>query len=478
MATSLVRICGSICVIAAVSAVAMIGIPRLIDGAQTRADRAQVHQASMWLSPNGGPNILEQFSNATRQVARRVRPSVVHITAAHDSAEGRQNGFEFIGSGSGWLWDDDGHVVTNWHVVEGADRIDVQLHNGELRTAELVGADPSTDIALLKIASGGLIGATRSPDFRNVEQGDLVFAFGSPLDFRFSMSSGLVSGLGRSAGIIGTWRQPGYEDFIQVDAAINPGNSGGPLTDARGQLVGMNTAIATRDEAPNGTGRFNGIGLAIPLPMIESAIGQLIDTGSVQKGFLGISVAEPTRSLGLLGGGRRSTFGIVVATDAIKGLRSGDVILECENQRVTHERGLRDAWQADEDGTVDLVILRHDEPNKRTESVNLPDPWPQADDALLDPEDTLWAFLSQFSAPPGGVVVTICQPNTPAQACGLHVGDVILQINGRDIRSHAQLSSSISNVPPGGTIDIETWRWQEPGSTTTRSATLAKHPNR
>ena len=477
MANPLLRACGSVCVIIAVSAVAMIGIPRLLDGAQARADRAQVHQASMLLSPNGGPNILEQFSNATRQVARRVRPSVVHITAVHERGEGRRNGVEFVGSGSGWLWDADGHVVTNWHVVEDAHRIEVQLHNGALRTATLVGSDPLTDIALLKIASGGLIGATRSPDFRNVEQGDLVFAFGSPLDFRFSMSSGLISGLGRSAGIIGTWRQPGYEDFIQVDAAINPGNSGGPLTDARGRLIGMNTAIATRDEAPDGTGRFNGIGLAIPLPMIESAIGQLIDTGSVQKGFLGVLVAEPSGSLGLLGGGDRSKLGIVVATDAIKGLRSGDVILACGDQRVVQEVELRDAWQADEDGTVDLSILRYDGLNERMESVNLPDPWPQAE-ALLDYEDTLWSFLSQFSAPPGGVVVTICQANTPAQACGLHVGDIILQINGRDIRSHAQLSSSISSIPPGGTIDIETWRWQNPGSTTTRSATLAKHPNR
>jgi len=477
MATPLMRALGSTCVIAAVSAVALFGIPLLIDGAEGRSDRVHVQQAALWLSVDNGPNILEQFSNATRHIARRIRPSVVHITAAHDTAEGRRNGFEYVGSGSGWLWDDEGHVVTNWHVVENADRIDVQLHDGELRTAELVGADPSTDIALLRIPSSGLIGATRSPNFSDVEQGDLVFAFGSPLDFRFSMSSGLVSGLGRSAGIIGSRRQPGYEDFIQVDAAINPGNSGGPLTDAQGRVIGMNTAIATRDEAADGTGRFNGIGLAIPLPMIESAIEQLIDTGMVQKGFLGIRVAEPGEAVGLLGGGRRATIGIVVATDSIDGLRSGDIILRCGDERVAHESELRDVWQADDDGTVDLHILRHDVPDQRIQTLRLPDPWPEHD-ALLDPEDSLWTFLSQFGAPPGGVVVTICQANTPAEACGLHVGDIILKINGRSIRSHAQLSSSISSVRPGGTIDIESWRWQAPDGTTTRTATLARHPNR
>jgi serine protease Do len=471
------RALGSTFIIAAVSAVALFGVPRLIDSAEARVDRVHVHQASLRLSPDGGKNILEQFSDATRQVARRVRPSVVHITSAHNSDQGRRGGFEYIGTGSGWLWDDDGHVVTNWHVVRDADRIDVQLHDGELRSAELVGADPSTDIALLRIASNGLVGATRSPNFSEIEQGDLVFAFGSPLDFRFSMSSGLVSGLGRSAGIIGSRQQRGYEDFIQVDAAINPGNSGGPLTDARGRVIGMNTAIATRDEAADGTGRFNGIGLAIPLPMIESVIGQLISTGTVVKGFLGIRVAEPTEAMGLLGGGRRSSIGIVVATNSIEGLSAGDIIVQCNNERVSHESELQKVWTADDDGSVELHLIRHGTTDHRIQTVQLPSPWPNASD-LLDPEDTMWTFFNQFGAPAGGVVVTICQADTPAEDCGLHVGDIILKINGRTIRSHAQLSSSISSVPPGQTIAIETWQWESPDGTTTRRATLARHPDR
>src|SRR5690606_35708911 len=125
--------------------------------------------------------------------------------------------------------------------------IEVQLYNGELRPAEIVGFDRSTDIAVLKIPAGRLHPAVRRGPEAPVRQGDMVFAFGSPFDFRFSMSSGVVSGQGRSVGVIRDefGRRSGYENFIQVDAAINPGNSGGPLTDFRGHVIGMNTAIAT-----------------------------------------------------------------------------------------------------------------------------------------------------------------------------------------------------------------------------------------
>jgi serine protease Do len=258
----------------------------------------------------------------------------------------RQMASPYGSSGSGWIWDDAGHIVTNAHVVEGAERLQVQLFDGELREAELVGLDLRTDIAVIKVSAGGLRPSLRG-DSAKIEQGDLVYAFGSPFDFRFSMSSGIVSGLGRSAGLADI----DYENFIQTDAAINPGNSGGPLTDIRGRVIGMNTAIATGRGNSVGQGQFAGIGLAIPMSMIESVVSQIIDSGEVRKGFLGVSVVsiDMARSLAA----RDSRFeavaegfrgeGAVVgdvtpdspASEA--GFREGDVIVTIDGQKVTSE---------------------------------------------------------------------------------------------------------------------------------------------
>jgi serine protease Do len=343
-----------------------------------------------------------------------------------------------------------------------------------VHSAEVVGSDPLTDIAVIRIDAGTQIGATRHDNFADVEQGDLVFAFGSPLDFRFSMSSGLVSGMGRSAGIMSTRRRAGYEDFIQVDAAINPGNSGGPLTDARGRVIGMNTAIATDVQNPDGTGRFSGIGLAIPLPMIESVVQQLLDTGEVRKGFLGISVVEPSNALGELGG-RQAPAGIVVTGAAFTGIKKGDVILRCGDTRVLSEDVLRTAWRDDEDGVVELEILNLATLQTNRITVTMPDAWP-ADDMLVDANTPFHEFIAMHNGPVGGVVVTWCQKDSAADRCGLVAGDVILRIEGRDIRTVEQLRSTISSVPPGRPITLETWRWTDPGRTSRRSAMLTDHP--
>ncbi len=237
--------------------------------------------------------MLQQLNQAYRDLATFVEPSVVHISTERVFRD-RRGGFRTRpAAGSGWIYDAEGHIVTNYHVIQDAERVEVQLHSGDIWPAEIIGQDQFTDIAVIKIPHKQLHPALRADDDNEVRQGDLVFAFGSPFDFRFSMSSGVVSGVGRSLGVIydelGRWR--GYENFIQVDAAINPGNSGGPLTDIHGHVIGMNTAIATG--RPRGTfdeGQFAGIGLAIPIEMIEPVVDQLIETRVVQKGYLGVSV--------------------------------------------------------------------------------------------------------------------------------------------------------------------------------------------
>jgi S1-C subfamily serine protease len=285
--------------------------------------------------------VLEGFSAAMRDVAAAVEPAVVHVSVASE-AKGRLGSRAFTQSGSGWIWDAAGHIVTNAHVVDGATALEVQLHDGSLHEATLVGLDPRTDVAVLRIAADGLLPARRSNELP--AQGDLVFAFGSPFEFRFSMSSGIVSGVGRSAGLA----EVEYESFIQVDAAINPGNSGGPLTDIRGNVIGVNTAIATGRGSTVGAGQFAGIGLAIPMSIAENVVEQLIEHGSVARGFLGVSVMD-ARQMRLRGSrnpvlqAAASAFpgqGAIVtsvtpaspAADA--GLEVGDVIVSIAGRRI------------------------------------------------------------------------------------------------------------------------------------------------
>lgn len=290
--------------------------------------------------------ILEQLNRAHRAVARLVEPSVVHVSTL-STMQRRMFTAPYASSGSGWIWDEDGHIVTNAHVVESSERVQVQFFDGELREAEVVGLDLRADIAVLKVAPGGLHPALRG-DSDTVAQGDMVFAFGSPFDFRFSMSSGIVSGLGRSAGLADI----DYENFIQTDAAINPGNSGGPLTNIRGRVIGMNTAIATGRGNSVGQGQFAGIGLAIPMSMIESIVTQIIETGEVRKGFLGVAVMSIDAARGFAMRGNEQLAGIVggfrgegaivseVTQDspaARAGFRFGDVITAIDGQRVASD---------------------------------------------------------------------------------------------------------------------------------------------
>jgi len=309
-----------------------------------RADaEVRVVQAAARLESNP---VLEAISSAQRDLATVVEPSVVHVSSQGSFGNDR---FAMASSGSGWIWDKEGHIVTNAHVVEAADRIEVQLFDGEVRTGEVVGLDLRSDIAVVKISAGDLVPASRG-DSRIVSQGDLVFAFGSPFDFRFSMSSGIVSGLGRSAGL----DDIDFENFIQVDAAINPGNSGGPLTNASGRVIGMNTAIATgRGNGSVGQGQFAGIGLAIPLSQIGTVVEQVIETGEVRKGYLGVSLLD-TRRLDLVRGGFGQGFsryrdlilenyeGEGVAVQSVmpdtpasrSDLKIGDVIVGVDGRRV------------------------------------------------------------------------------------------------------------------------------------------------
>lgn len=259
---------------------ALLAAPEIVRRTEAEQAQAQVRLARQELVQD---DILLRINRATRAIALSVEPGVVHLMSA--------SRFQAGAAGSGWVYDDNGHIVTNAHVVGGSDRVSVQLYTGRVMTAEVVGVDVFTDIAVLKAEDPvGMLALPRATG-EMPQQGDRVFAFGSPFNFKFSMSEGIVSGLGRdpNTGAAGS----AFTNFIQTDAAVNPGNSGGPLIDVQGRVIGMNVAIATGrsgDALANPSeGQSAGISFAIPLPTIESVADQIIETGRVTRGRLGIA---------------------------------------------------------------------------------------------------------------------------------------------------------------------------------------------
>ncbi|MCH7797070.1 MAG: PDZ domain-containing protein [Planctomycetes bacterium] len=438
--------------------------------------RARIIQASEALDDNP---ILQQLSQAYRDIATLVEPSVVHISTERPMTV-RLGERRYVGSsGSGWIYDEAGHVVTNYHVIQDAQRIEVQLHNGIIRAAEVVGYDQSTDIAVIKIEPGrlfpALIAKTDDNGAAAVKQGDLVFAFGSPFDFRFSMSSGVVSGIGRSVGVIRDERgvPMGYENFIQVDAAINPGNSGGPLTNARGRVIGMNTAIATGRGSRLDEGQFAGIGLAIPIDMIEPVVEQIIDSGSVQKGFLGVSVRDLQDTIAMeLSLIDFSGYGLTVGRVDVNnpafeaGLELGDVITAINDQQVRTQRDLDRATAGVGSGeTVELAVWRYDPRTDRAERVQISLPGVVAANGfrgvwLLELDDHIADWLALLGFTGRGVRISRLELDKPARRAGLRYRDIVTQINGVPVRSVPQLRSKISSMRPGEVVQVKLWRYE------------------
>ena len=254
--------------------------------------------------PAGGSAVPASFTTA----ARKAMPAVVHITAAESADLARQRrqnsddpfqqffGNDFFfgspfggnqprqGAGSGVIISEDGYIVTNNHVVEFADEVMVTLFDNHEYQASVVGTDPKTDLAVLKIEASGLP-VMRNADSDLAEVGQWVLAVGNPFDLTSTVTAGIISAKGRNINIINNSRDA-IEAFIQTDAAVNPGNSGGALVDTEGQLLGINTAIATQ------TGSFSGYSFAIPVNMVTRIVNDIIEYGSYQRGYLGINISD------------------------------------------------------------------------------------------------------------------------------------------------------------------------------------------
>lgn len=366
--------------------------------------------------------------------------------------------------GSGFVIDDAGYIVTNRHVVEGADDIDVQFSTGKSFKAKLVGEDAKTDVALLKITPQGKIPTVPLGDSDRLQVGDWVLAAGNPFGLSHTLTAGIVSARARNIGA------GPYDDFIQTDASINPGNSGGPLFDQHGRVIGINTAIFSQ------SGGNIGIGFATPINLARAVVEQLRASGKVTRGWLGVSIQpigpDLRQALGL-GDTEGALIADVIAKSPAEssGLRRGDVVIGMDGKPVTEPGQLSRTIATMAPGsTTRLRIIRNGE--ERTLEVKVgkqPDdrvgrgPGGAAEEdgnggggegsaASLGLQlDTLTDAVRRqlgYDRSITGALVTAVADGSPAEEAGMRPGDVILQVDRRDVDSPRSAAEALAGASP------------------------------
>jgi serine protease Do len=375
------------------------------------------------------------------------------------------------GVGSGVIISQDGYIVTNNHVVEGAKQIKVTLHDRRVLTGKVVGTDKLTDIAVVKVDAHDLP-AISWGDSSKLRPGQTVLAFGSPFGvLQFSVTRGIVSAVNRAAPFSGDARTPG--GLIQTDAAVNPGNSGGPLVNAHGELVGINQMIATN------SGSFAGASFAIPASTAKAIATQIIQTGAAHHGYLGISMNDVTPENAQFFN-LKDALGAIVAQvspgspAANAGLKNGDVITSLNGQAVQNGGELQvDVAQMTPGTRAALGILR----NGATQTVNVTlgeykkDAQVASNDGDGNGGQTSGGKLGlamsdltpdvrqQMNIPDSvkGAAIAQVKPGSPAEDAGLQPGDVILEVNRRSTPSASDVASSIKGVPSGKQVLLLVW---------------------
>ena len=432
----------------------------------------------------------ERLPSSFSPVVKRVAPSVVKVVTSSKlkpNARGEaEEGFEdpflrrFFGNpggpgglgrqmpkveglGSGVIVTEDGYILTNNHVVDSADSVQVTLPDGREFTAKVVGKDPKSDLAVVKVDATGLPAVTLS-DSDKIEVGDFVLAIGNPFGIGQTVTSGIVSATGRSTHGLD------YEDFIQTDAAINPGNSGGALVDLNGRLVGINTAILSR------SGGNQGIGFSIPVNMARDVMESLVRDGKVTRGFIGVRIQDVTPKLARqfkLGDSKGALIADVTPRGAAEkaGVRSGDVVTEVNGREVHDSQHLKNAVARVRPGeTASLRILRDGEAKvikvkvaERPEDKELADTEPTADTESGTLNGVAVADLDsrtrrEFQIPESvkGAVITSVEPGSPSAEAGVQAGDVILEINRQKVAS-AEEAVRLTEKPEDKTTLLKLW---------------------
>lgn len=347
--------------------------------------------------------------------------------------------------GSGFVIDAEGHIVTNAHVIDGADEINVTLSDGESLPAKVIGADKKLDLALLKVDAADSLPITRLGDSDKLQVGEWVMAIGNPFGLEQTVTAGIVSAKGR---VIGAGP---YDDFIQTDASINPGNSGGPLFNTAGEVVGINTAIIARAQ---------GIGFAIPVNVAKNVITQLKETGQVSRGWLGVSIQvideDLADSLGLDAAGGALVTNVFPDSPAERaGFKRQDVIISFNGKEIEHVRDLPRIVAATPIGEmVTVTVVRNGKKTKLNVKVGKMD----EDQEMVATNTQQGKETAGITVSPltpelaerhdleagQGVVITRVDPESTAARADLRQGDIVLEINGKTVGSPKAFKKAIA----------------------------------
>ncbi|MDD3618534.1 MAG: DegQ family serine endoprotease [Desulfobulbaceae bacterium] len=427
--------------------------------------------------------LLDRSAKAFASVVKQAGPAVVHVRVEKSVTRGfQQSPFDFFndpfferffgpqfrhppqeprefkqrGAGSGFIISPDGYILTNNHVIGEADTITVRLADEREFSGEVVGTDPQSDVALIKIAAKNLPFLPLG-DSDNLEVGEWVIAIGSPFELNQTVTVGVVSAKGRNRIGISD-----YENFIQTDAAINPGNSGGPLLNIHGEAIGMNTAIFSR------SGGYMGIGFAIPINMAKVIEQQLRAHGKVVRGWLGVVIQDINEDLAKSFGLEHSRGALVSETAekspaAEAGLQQGDVIIAVNGTEVTNVSDLRNRIALIPPGTkVDLQVIRDAKKQKFTVTIaeqpaDLGQAGISGDGSLNRMGLTLQDLTEELAAQFGysrdqGVLIAGVEPGSPAELAGLQAGQLIEEVNKQRVRSLDELRTALERSQAGDKV--------------------------
>ena len=353
-----------------------------------------------------------------------------------------------VGQGSGFVVSPDGYILTNHHVVGDATKVTVKFSDGREMSAKVVGSDSQSDVAVIKVDAKNLATVPLG-DSTKTEVGEWVLASGAPFGLTQTLTAGIVSATGRnSVGIAN------YENFIQTDAAINPGNSGGPLVNLRGEVIGINTAIFSRN------GGSVGLGFAIPVEIAKQVYDQILDHGTVVRGYLGVRIQALTQDLAERFG-LKDTHGVLIGevqkeTPGEKaGLKQADVIVELDGKKINEAASFRNAIAMKAPGAkVNLTVVRDGHRVDVAATLGqLPETTASATTAETPKAISSWGFsvqpltsdlASKFGyAADSGVVINEVTPNSPASEAGLEPGMLIQQVNRRHVRTSEEFTEAV-----------------------------------
>ena len=418
-------------------------------------------------APTAGSNglrLLEEMQAVITELAETAKPSVVSLFPTNPVGKGRDVAPERVpnapGSGAGVIITPAGHIITNNHVVGDSAEIEVRLSDGSKLIAQVIGKDPDTDLAVLKVTADRPLPHAHFGDSSTVRVGQWVLAVGNPFGLERTVTLGVVSGIGRENVNLSR-----YENFIQTDASINPGNSGGPLFNLRGEIIGINTAIINFAQ---------GIGFAIPSNMAKQVLQQLLEQGRVVRGWLGVGIQPLTPELARKFGVPEQE-GVLVNEvfekdpAAAAGIKAGDVITRIEGSVIDSPNRLSRIVAGLLPGAkAHVEVVRNQErivvevalTERRDHATVASLPQSRSESKLgVDVQDLTAALAEKFKLREShGVLVTKVEPGSLAQSEGLREGDLIKEVNRADVGTVGDFTRAVAKVRRGDTVLLRVLR--------------------